>query len=506
MAAKTILEKSLLSEIKADILIVDDTPENLRLLNQILSQYYKVRLAPSGIIGLAAARSTPPDLILLDIMMPAMNGFEVATQLKADQSTADIPIIFMSALDDTDSKVRGFAAGGIDYITKPFQEVEVLARVRTHMSVHTLYKRAQAEIAERMRAENDLRESEFRIRALLSAVPDTMYRIRRDGVFLDFKASSNDLLFAPPDQITGAMLMDILDEPLAKKFMTCLTKVLENQEIQTLEYTLKKDDASRVFEARFKDSGAEEVTVIVRDISDRARLEQMKSDFINRATHELRTPIAAMILMVELLDGKISVEERAEYWEILKNELGRERTLVEDLLSAGRLESDQAQWKFRLIDVAKIAQQTLAQFEMPAREKAVTMSFQTLGGVDESSFVILADEKSLVQVFVNLVGNAIKFTPTNGNVNIVLKRIDAGLQISISDTGIGIPSEDIPMLFNRFFRGTNAIDEEIQGTGIGLFIVQSILEKHKGTIKVRSKLGQGTQFDIWLPIDQKENP
>ncbi len=497
------MKKSSIPEIKADILIVDDTPENLRLLNQILSQYYKVRLAPSGTIGLAAARSTPPDLILLDIMMPAMNGFEVAAQLKADQTTADIPIIFMSALDDTDSKVRGFAAGGIDYITKPFQEVEVLARVRTHMSVHTLYKQAQAEISERKRAENELRESEFRIRALLSAVPDTMYRIRRDGIFLDFKASSNDLLLAPPEKIAGAALMDILDEPLSKKFMTCVTKVLESKEIQTLEYKLQKEDASRVFEARFKDSGAEEVTVIVRDISDRARLEQMKSDFINRATHELRTPISAMILMVDLLDGETTDDERAEYWEILKNELGRERILVEDLLSAGRLESDQAQWKFRSIDIAKIARQTLDQFEMPAREKAVAMSLQTLGDVDENSFVILADEKALTQVFVNLLGNAIKFTPTSGNVNVLLKRVDTGLEISITDTGIGIPSEDIPMLFNRFFRGTNAIEEEIQGTGIGLFIVQSILEKHKGTIKVHSKLGQGTQFDIWLPIDHK---
>ncbi|MCX6067413.1 MAG: ATP-binding protein, partial [Chloroflexi bacterium] len=239
------------------------------------------------------------------------------------------------------------------------------------------------------------------------------------------------------------------------------------------------------------------------DISDRARLEQMKSDFINRATHELRTPISAMILMVDLLDGETTDDERAEYWEILKNELGRERILVEDLLSAGRLESDQAQWKFRSIDIAKIARQTLDQFEMPAREKAVAMSLQTLGDVDENSFVILADEKALTQVFVNLLGNAIKFTPTSGNVNVLLKRVDTGLEISITDTGIGIPSEDIPMLFNRFFRGTNAIEEEIQGTGIGLFIVQSILEKHKGTIKVHSKLGQGTQFDIWLPIDHK---
>jgi len=99
----------------------------------------------------------------------------------------------------------------------------------------------------------------------------------------------------------------------------------------------------------------------------------------------------------------------------------------------------------------------------------------------------------------NLLGNAIKFTPSGGQINVLMQKSNSGFEISIRDTGIGIPSEDMPLLFTRFFRGTNAIKNEISGTGIGLFIVQSILEKHGGSIKVRSELGKGSQFTIWLP-------
>jgi signal transduction histidine kinase len=485
--------------LKADILIVDDTPDNLRLLNQILSQYYKVRLAPSGTSGLMAARSTPPDLILLDIMMPAMNGYEVAAQLKADALTADIPVIFMSALDDTDSKVRGFTVGGIDYVTKPFQEVEVLARVRTHISIRNLYKQAQAEIVERKRIENDLRESESRNRALLSAVPDMIYRIRRDGMVLDYKASANShtQLLAPPEQLLGSMLANLVDLKLATKFMGCIAEALRVKEIQTLEYTLKTDDFSHVYEARFKDSGSDEVTVIIRDISDRARLEQMKSDFINRATHELRTPIATMLLMVNLIDGGSTEEEFKQFWDVLKNEIHREHMLVENLLNVGRLESGRTNLHFTPVEVAQLLQKVVVQFDLPARDKNVSITMQ-LNPIQGQVMRVRADENALTQVFVNLLGNAVKFTPPGGTIKISAQPKDNGFEVIIKDTGIGIPSEDMPLLFTRFFRGTNAIENEIPGTGIGLYIVQSIIEKHGGKITVHSEIGVGSQFDVWL--------
>jgi len=144
------------SQKKGTIVIVDDTPDNLRLLTQLLNkQGYKTRPIPNGERALAAIRKAPPDLILLDIMMPGMNGYEVCQKLKADERTQEIPIIFLSALHEANDKVRAFSMGGVDYITKPFQEEEVLARVKTHLEL----KRSRDEItAQKRRLEEQNQE------------------------------------------------------------------------------------------------------------------------------------------------------------------------------------------------------------------------------------------------------------------------------------------------------------------------------------------------------------
>ena len=127
--------------VSGNILIVDDTPANLRLLSQMLAERgYGVRAVTSGARALASARAVPPDLVLLDIKMPGMNGYEVCEQLKADPLTRNIPVIFISALDEIQDKVQAFAVGGVDYVTKPFQFKEVLARTETHLSLRRLQK------------------------------------------------------------------------------------------------------------------------------------------------------------------------------------------------------------------------------------------------------------------------------------------------------------------------------------------------------------------------------
>lgn len=137
-------KKSSYSTTKGDILIVDDTPANLRLLSQMLSeQGYQVRPVLEGRLALIAAQVKPPDLILLDIRMPDLNGYQVCERLKSDSKTKDIPIIFISALDAIQDKVKAFTVGGVDYITKPFHVEEVLARVETHLALHKLQEQLE---------------------------------------------------------------------------------------------------------------------------------------------------------------------------------------------------------------------------------------------------------------------------------------------------------------------------------------------------------------------------
>lgn len=129
---------------RKNILIVDDTPENLTVLRRMLTEHgYRVRPALSGEIALKTIQADLPDLILLDILMPGMNGYEVCARLKEDKATRDVPVIFISALSEVEDKVRAFSEGGVDYILKPFQAKEVLARVKTHLTIHSLVTRLE---------------------------------------------------------------------------------------------------------------------------------------------------------------------------------------------------------------------------------------------------------------------------------------------------------------------------------------------------------------------------
>lgn len=141
-----------------NILVVDDNPDNLRLLAEILSEHhYKVRLAPHGARALATIRKEAPDLILLDVMMPELDGFEVCRQLKADEQTAKIPVIFISALHETLDKVKAFTLGGVDYITKPFKAEEVLSRVKTHLSLSLLRRQLEKKNSELQKALDEIK-------------------------------------------------------------------------------------------------------------------------------------------------------------------------------------------------------------------------------------------------------------------------------------------------------------------------------------------------------------
>jgi len=188
-------------QIKGDILVVDDTPDNLRLLASMLTeQGYKVRKAINGQLALMAAQSAPPDLILLDINMPDMDGYEVCERLKRDVQTLDIPVIFISALDDVLDKVKAFDVGGVDYVTKPFQLQEVLARMDNQLTVRRLQRHLQEQnlqlkqlLRDRIRAQESLRQAEEKYRALFENVMEGIFQTSPDGEYLSVNQALADI-------------------------------------------------------------------------------------------------------------------------------------------------------------------------------------------------------------------------------------------------------------------------------------------------------------------------
>jgi sigma-B regulation protein RsbU (phosphoserine phosphatase) len=217
----------------ADILIVDDKPANLRLLSQMLVENgYQVRPAPDGSVALAAARAQPPDLILLDIRMPDMDGYQVCKHLKADASTRDIPIIFISALTETQDKVKAFAVGGVDYVTKPLQFQEVLARVKTHLALRRLQTELQ-HANTRLEDANKKMEQELILAGEVQAgfLPRTLPDVRGWQFSVTLKSAretSGDFydINLLPDGHLGILVADVVDKGVGAALFMALSWTL----------------------------------------------------------------------------------------------------------------------------------------------------------------------------------------------------------------------------------------------------------------------------------------
>ncbi len=199
-------------ETKSNILIVDDNPANLSVLSTILAERgYVVRPAPNGQMALMALQKFRPDLILLDIMMPKIDGYEVCRRLKEDEQTRDIPVIFMSALSEVLDKVKAFDVGGVDYITKPFQAEEVLARVKTHLALRELQKELERKVAERTA---ELQHSEKKYRAIFEDSKDVIYITSVAGQIEDVSPACFDLLGYTRAELLARNVIEVYAQPL----------------------------------------------------------------------------------------------------------------------------------------------------------------------------------------------------------------------------------------------------------------------------------------------------
>ncbi|NEO83759.1 MAG: response regulator [Spirulina sp. SIO3F2] len=258
-----------------DILVVDDVPQNLRLLTSLLSQKgHRVRSVLSGEMALKAAQISPPDLVLLDINMPRMDGYEVCTRLKANPKTAPIPVIFVSALQDVVDKVKAFGVGGADYITKPFQFAEVLVRVEHQLQLLHLQRmlkernqRLEQEIQTRILIEEALQASETELMTLFAAMNDMILVFDRQGVCRKVAPTRFNHESLSGTMVVDRHLQDFFPAEQVEYHAQTIQEVLSQQIPQTIEYYLPLQFSKRWFSANVSPLSEEAVLWVARDIT-----------------------------------------------------------------------------------------------------------------------------------------------------------------------------------------------------------------------------------------------
>ena len=345
---------------------------------------------------------------------------------------------------------------------------------------------------DRIQYEHTIQMSELRNRVIVDALPDLLMRMDLTGRILDYNVNPGHPLYQMSTQMIGRKLQEAWSPEVARMILETETPGTFTSTHWVPGFNLPGHE--QTFEARLHPISPNEALIIVRDITEQARLDQMKSDFINRASHELRTPLTAAIMMVELLQQGGTKEETAEYLGALTSELNRQKELINQLLLAGRLESGQMKLESIPMDLMQVLHESMMAVKIIASKRDIQLAIQA----EAESMIILGDKSGLSQVFINLINNAVKFSPEGWQVSVTVNREMEYASVAITDHGLGIPPDALPHLFERFYRAKNITVAEIPGSGIGLYIVKSIVDELGGTISVISEVNRGTTFTVKL--------
>ncbi|HET8714327.1 MAG TPA: ATP-binding protein [Holophagaceae bacterium] len=353
-----------------------------------------------------------------------------------------------------------------------------------------------ADVTEHRAAADALRRSEERYRGLVEALPDLMYRVNREGIYLDVVQGVSLASLAPPEEMLGRHMSEFLPPAAAEQVLAAHAAVLEFGQPRTLQLTYARSGPEREIEIRMSRCAPDECLLVVRDISERTAADRLKREFIATVSHELRTPLSAIRGALGLLDpealARLDADSR-EMIEIARRNTERLMRLINDILDLEGLEEGRMLLQFEALDLATLARDTLESIAPLGIQYGVPLE---LGALPAARARV--DGPRFAQALGNLLANAVKFSPKGEPVRLSLARSDGQIRIEVSNGGPGIPEAFRPRIFQRFAQADASDRRARGGTGLGLSITKALVERMGGQIGFSSVPGE-TVFHMEFP-------
>ncbi len=476
----------------ARVVVADDNADMRQYLCSLLAPFYRVEAAADGEQALAAVRRERPALLLSDVMMPRMDGFELLAALRADAALHTLPVILLSARAGEEARIEGLGAGADDYLIKPFTARELLARVSALIELDLLR-----------------RAGEQQLRLFLANAGMFTWELDLRTRRLTLSDNVADVLGASPRTLDESLALVHADD------LPALRNAIDAAERErsgfTLEMRVLRPDNGelRSVEVRARtlcnDAGdAIRLAGISFDMTERKRMEETlreadrrKDEFLAMLAHELRNPLApirnAAELMLRTMPAGVPQRRAAE---IIDRQVQQMVRMVDDLLDVSRITHGRIELERRPVDLAAVIALAVEAVTPTMLERRHRLTVQA--GVP---LTVQGDAARLQQCLVNLLSNAAKYTDAGGDVAVELACEAEEAVLRVSDSGAGIAPDVLPVVFDLFVQSARTLDRAQGGLGIGLSVVRRLVEMHGGSVTASSPgLGQGATFEMRLPL------
>jgi two-component system phosphate regulon sensor histidine kinase PhoR len=489
------------------ILLVDDEAMIRQSWNRLLSaRGFQLLEAENGQAALDVLSKNSIDLILLDLKMPVMGGEEFLRVIRA--SHPDVPVIIITGHGTLDTAVECMKKGAYDFITKPFEIDHFLLTIDKAIERRNLEQKSKQYQEETVRNLIELSTEKKRLETIITCMANGLMVTNRNMEIVLHNPALLRLLGISGDLTNPIPLSQVIDDEALietlKRIQTSEVPEKEffSQEIHVGGKVVRAISAPNLGPDRNVFWAVTGTVTVLEDVTAFKQLDQMKSDFLNMVAHELRSPLVSIrqlnSVLLEGLAGPL-LGKQQDFVRKTVNKIDALLGIINDLLDVARLEAGRLVRQQAVLDVGKIIEEMVSLMEPRAREQRIDLACSL-----KDLKPILADPKNIEEVLNNLLSNAINYSPDGGKVAVTARGVDQFVEIKVSDTGVGIPAEEIPKIFEKFYRVKHPKTRHITGTGLGLSLVKGIVEAYHGSIGVESVPGKGTTFTIILPATKTE--